>query len=138
MFTSKLSRLCASGVLIPAMFIAPISVSRADQEVGFVSSVRGRPQFRNDSGHLAVISLMQQLAPGATVVLRTNESFAFCHEPMRKIFRIDGAGSVRIARNGIDSEGPTVVETGACYSGVPPSETGGVLLRSVVPPSAQK
>lgn len=109
-------------------------------DVGFVSSVRGKPQLRNTSGKTTNITLMRPLSPGSTIVLGVNESFGFCHESAARTYRVEGEGEVRIGDLGINTEpgGPKVIVSGVCNSASTPSETGGILSRGFKPPSSPK
>jgi hypothetical protein len=112
----------------------------ANANVGFISAVRGKPQILDADGRLGPLSLMQPLSPGVMIVLRSNESVAICHEGASRTFRVDGAGAAYVGMVGVDSDpgGPRVAATGACAVASTPSETGGVLLRSVRPPASAK
>jgi hypothetical protein len=131
-------RLAVALALAPTCALAEDALAGPD--VGFVSSVKGRPQVQTAAGKLTPVTLMQPLSPGAVIVLRQNESIGFCHESASKIFRVEGAGAAYIGDVGVNTEpgGPKVTATGVCNSSAAPSETGGVLLRSFRPPSSPK
>jgi hypothetical protein len=123
-----------------AICLTPGLAVAAGSEVGFVSAVKGRPQLQNGTGRLSPLTLMQPLAPGAIIVLRANESVGFCHESASRIYRVEGAGVAYIGDVGVNTEpgGAKVLTAGVCTSSATPSETGGVLLRSIRPPASPK
>ncbi|GGH19223.1 hypothetical protein GCM10007036_21940 [Alsobacter metallidurans] len=125
--------------LLAAGLVAPGAACAQEQPAGYVSALRGKPQVLAD-GRLAPMALMQTLPAGAMVVLRAREGFAFCHEGASKTFRVEGAGAVHVGQGGIDADGdgPRIAPMGACAPPASPSETGGVLLRSVRPPASPK
>ncbi len=139
MFAASLRH--ARKAALPAFGLALIcSPAAAGPDVGFISSVKGRPHVQNAAGKIVPVTLMQPLAPGAKIILGANESVGFCHESASKTFRVEGAGAISIGDVGINTEagGPKVVTAGVCNSSSTPSETGGVLLRSFRPPSSPK
>ena len=141
MFAVRTHRvLCLHAVLALSVMQSASTAALAGADVGFVSSMQGKPQVLIPPGRLAPVTLMQTLSPGAMIVLRAKESVRFCHEAASKTFRIEGAGAVYVGDVGINREpgGPTIAETGVCNSSSIPSETGGVLLRSLRPPSSPK
>jgi hypothetical protein len=144
MVQSTLRDMRLIGPLSLLAFCASMAVSQnlpaANANVGFVSAVRGKPQVLDADGRLGPVTLMQPLYPGAMIVLRSNESVAICHEGASRTFRVDGAGAAYVGHVGINSDpgGPRVAATGACAVASTPSETGGVLLRSLRPPASAK
>ena len=130
---------------LPIAIIAPVlgmlvafgpgSSRAAGPDVGFVSLVRGKPVLQEGAGQRG-LKLMQGLASGSVLTLDVADAVGFCHEPAATSYRLEGAGSVRINRDGITAEAgaPKILTVGRCSTTANSSETGGVLLRAVKPP----
>ena len=120
------------GMLVAAN---PVASRAAGPDVGFVSLVRGKPVLQDGTGQRG-LKLMQGLAPGSVLSLDAADAVGVCHEPAATSYRLEGAGSVRIDKDGIKAEtgSPKILTVGRCSATANSSETGGVLLRAVKPP----
>gem|GEM_PF-5419453 len=121
--------------VIGLLTVANPGVSQAaGSDVGFVSLVRGKPVLQEGTSQRG-LKLMQGLAPGSVLTLDVADAVGFCHEPAATSYRLEGAGSVRIDREGIKAEtgAPKILTVGRCSTTANSSETGGVLLRAVKP-----
>lgn len=134
-----ISRILAS-VIVASFVGVATAAAKSGTEVGFVSSLRGKPQVRDTTGKTWPVGLMDSLSPGARIILRPGDSVGFCHESTSRTYRIEGIGEVYVGDVGINVEpgGPSVTTVGACNSTSTPSETGGVLLRGMDPPQSSR
>jgi hypothetical protein len=119
---------CAS---VGCVWVVPQAFAASD--VGFISSVRGRPKSQDLQGRWAPVRLMQTLFTGETLALQKNDAIGICHERASKAYRVEGTGTFLLDKTGIAQQTGAlkVTQTGACGQSSSPRETGGVLLRSV-------